>query len=68
MITGGFGIVIDTETGRARHWYIDRDGVKRWVVDDEPVEADRLVRQRRSLGKRWRSMQKSARSYGASVT
>lgn len=34
----GFGFV--AVNGVARYWYVDRDGVKRWVDNDKPVEAN----------------------------
>ncbi|MDR7193393.1 hypothetical protein [Luteimonas terrae] len=38
-IIGGFGTTYDLQTGTARHWYIGRDGVKRWSDTDTPVDA-----------------------------
>lgn len=37
-ITGGFGITIDVEHGKARRWFIARDGIKRWLDNGEPVQ------------------------------
>jgi hypothetical protein len=34
----GFGMTLDLETGRMRNWYVDREGVQRWVDDDSAVE------------------------------
>lgn len=36
-ITGGFGVTIDTKTGRSRRWVMDRKGVKRWADTHEAV-------------------------------
>ena len=44
-ITGGFGDTYDFRTGRARAWYMRRDGVKRWADNDEPVEGAEPVEQ-----------------------
>ena len=38
MITGGFGYTLDIESGTIRRWYIDRNGVKRWVHNKEEVK------------------------------
>lgn len=38
MITGGFGVTIDLETGASRAWYMGPDGVQRWADTGEPVE------------------------------
>ena len=38
MITGGFGYTLDIESGLMRRWYIDRNGVKRWVHNKEDVK------------------------------
>lgn len=38
-ITGGFGFEIDLQTGMTRRWYIDRQGIKRWADNDQPVDA-----------------------------
>lgn len=32
----GFGSVI--ESGTVRHWYIDKEGTKRWLDNDQMVE------------------------------
>lgn len=40
-ITGGFGVTVDLQTGRARQWYMGRDGVKRWADNDKPVKEAR---------------------------
>lgn len=37
MITGGFGWELDIASGHVRRWYIDREGAKRWVDNDEIV-------------------------------
>lgn len=37
-ITGGFGTLIDFESGTVRRWVIGRDWVKRWSDTNEPVE------------------------------
>ena len=37
-ITGGFGVTFDLENGSMRRWVLGRDGVKRWLDTDEPVE------------------------------
>lgn len=37
MITGGFGVMMDLQTGAKRRWFMGRDGVKRWVDTEEPV-------------------------------
>ena len=37
MITGGFGWELDIASGRVRNWYIDREGAKRWVDNEELV-------------------------------
>lgn len=44
-ITGGFGSTLDLESGVTRRWVIGRDGVKRWLDTNEPIEprTDRLV-------------------------
>lgn len=34
----GFGLTFDIAQGRARNWYQDANGVKRWADNDEPVE------------------------------
>lgn len=34
----GFGMTMDIERGIIRHWYVGKDGVKRWVDNNEPVE------------------------------
>lgn len=39
-ITGGWGTTYDFETGRTRHWYMGRDGVKRWQDNDQPCEPE----------------------------
>lgn len=38
MITGGFGILFDIETGTSRRWVLGRDGVKRWADNLEPCK------------------------------
>lgn len=38
MITGGFGYTLDIASGLMRSWYIDRNGVKRWVNNKEEVK------------------------------
>ena len=38
-ITGGFGSTLDLESGVTRRWVIGRDGVKRWLDTNEPVES-----------------------------
>ena len=35
-ITGGFGFTFDS--GFLRRWYMGRDGIRRWVDNDAPVE------------------------------
>ena len=37
MITGGFGYTLDIKSGLMRRWYIDRNGVKRWVHNKKEV-------------------------------
>ena len=37
-ITGGFGWRFDLERGTMRQWAMGRDGVKRWVDNNQPVE------------------------------
>lgn len=34
----GFGITFDFPSGRARSWYIDSEGAKRWADNDELVQ------------------------------
>lgn len=34
----GFGFTADLKSGRTRHWYIDKDGIKRWLDNDKAVE------------------------------
>jgi hypothetical protein len=36
MTLRGFGFTY--ENGIGRHWYIGADGIKRWVVGDQPVD------------------------------
>lgn len=38
-ITGGFGVMVDTQRGTTRSWYMNRDGVKRWADNDAPCDA-----------------------------
>jgi hypothetical protein len=38
MTLRGFGITYDLQTGKARHWYMGSDGIKRWLDNDQPVE------------------------------
>lgn len=38
MITGGFGMELDLQTGRVRRWYVGRDGIQRWADNDQPVK------------------------------
>lgn len=38
MITGGFGMELDLQTGRVRHWYVGRDGIQGWAGNDQPVK------------------------------
>jgi len=40
MITGGFGIVFDTQRGTLRNWQMGADGVRRWTDDGEAVDVD----------------------------
>lgn len=40
-ITGGFGTRFDLATGRARAWYMGRDGVQRWADNDAPCDPPR---------------------------
>lgn len=37
MITGGFGMSFDAQTGVSRSWYI-KNGVKYWADNNKPVE------------------------------
>lgn len=37
MALRGFGFVVDLKTGLSRHWYIDKEGIKRWLDTDETV-------------------------------
>ena len=38
MITGGFGIMVDVKRGTMRRWVMGRDGVKRWLDNNEPCD------------------------------
>ncbi len=38
MITGGFGYQLDIESGQTRRWYMQRDGIKRWFDNGQPVK------------------------------
>ncbi|MDO4795556.1 MAG: hypothetical protein Q4A28_06400 [Brachymonas sp.] len=39
----GFGLTFDIAQGRARNWYQDAGGVKRWADNDEPIEDERTA-------------------------
>jgi len=39
MITKGFGMTLDMQSGSMRNWFIGRDGVKRWADTQEPVDS-----------------------------
>jgi hypothetical protein len=34
----GFGFTYDVKLGILRNWYVDKDGIKRWVDNDLPVK------------------------------
>lgn len=34
----GFGTTIDFVTGKSRAWYLDKDGVRRYLDNDERVD------------------------------
>lgn len=38
-ITGGFGTLIDLITGKPRKWYMQSDGIKRWISNDMPCDS-----------------------------
>ena len=42
-ITGGFGVLLDLVTGRPRRWHMRGDGIKRWISNDMPCDAGRVV-------------------------
>jgi len=33
----GFGVRYDCKTGSLRNWYLDKNGVQRWVDNDKEV-------------------------------
>ncbi len=37
-ITGGFGFEYDILSGRARQWYMGKDGVRRFAHNDQPCD------------------------------
>ncbi len=37
-ITGGFGFEFDILSGASRRWYMGRDGVRRFVHNDQPCD------------------------------
>lgn len=38
-INGKLGILIDIVTGRPRRWYVNADGIRRWLSNDQPCNS-----------------------------